>query len=106
MPQLITDLRILLRHIATDPSGWLYFQGYCLAKAVLPHDRNNDFRKLTTTALFVVWIALTFGVGPGQEFAYYDVVFGISMLILGQQWELEKIRFGPFQFTNETDDEE
>lgn len=102
----VRDFRALARLIAADPVGWCQFQVITLFKAVLPHDRNNDFRKLTTTALFGTWIALTLGVGPGITAQHYTAITALVFMILGQQWELEKFRFGPFEVGSRGNDDD
>lgn len=99
----VADGRATFRRIAAAPRQWLWFQVFCLSKAILPHEHNNDFRKLTTTMLFGVWVALTMGFGTVSS-QHYTAITALVFMILGQQWELEKVRFGPFQFGEESDD--
>lgn len=91
------DFQTLVRRISSQPSQWLWFQLFCLSRAIAPHERNNDFRKLTTSALFFVWIMLTLDIGPGVSSTHYSAITALVFLILGQQWELEKFRFGPLE---------
>lgn len=93
------DLKRSLRTIGRDPNAWLRWQIVGFGRALFPHNKNNDFRKLTTSILFAVWTLLTLGFNPGIPNETYIAITALVFMILGQQWELEKMRLGPFSAT-------
>lgn len=71
--------------------------------AMFPHRRNNTFRKLVTSMLMLTWVVTTLAIAfdVAQLNPYIWGAFtGVTMLVYGQMWELEKYRVsvGPLDF--------
>lgn len=103
------DTRDALSPWVNHPVAMTRLHWVTLKRCFIRVDGNNDFRKLTTSTLMLVWVIVTLG----QAFGFSNlssVVFGVMsavvFAILGIQWGFEIQRFGPVEINHSQDDEQ
>lgn len=89
----------------TDPVDLLRLNLVALTRCFRIHPRNNNFRKLTTTVLFAAWFLMATNLVPQPSSNVFLALTGAVFLILGQQWELEKLRLSGLNINVSRSDE-
>lgn len=105
---LYTDFVALARPWLDNPVRRAEYEFRCLRLALIFHDENNRFRKLTMLVLLGVWAALTLGLTPpgGSVPAWlYTALTAFVFAIVGRQWGVE-VRGLPFEMNDETDSDD
>lgn len=105
---LLDDARATLSPYLLHPGQAFGFLALTGVLAVFPHQANNTFRKFITFILVLTWICLTTSVA--FDFAsinpwIWGTFTGLTMLVWGQMWELEKYRvsIGPLELVHQDD---
>jgi len=106
---IVTDAQDALRPWVTAPWERMKFEAYCLRRAVLIHEGNNNARKGVLMVLLGVWAALTLGISTGPDVPgwLYTSLTAFVFLLAGRMWGIEVRNLGlPFEIDVKEKDSE
>lgn len=106
--QTAADARAVVRSWADDPRTRLKLEVRALRLALVPHDANNNFRKLVLLIFLTVWALLSLDLAsinnlPSQT---YTALTALVFLIAGRMWGVEVSALDlPVSFASENGEE-
>lgn len=107
---LYRDAKTTLHPYLFHPGEAFGFLALTAVLAVFPHRANNTFRKLITFILILTWVIVTTAIAFDAASVnpyIWGTFTGLTMLVWGQMWELEKYRvsIGPLELVHQNDND-